>query len=579
MRIVLIYSPPWKIPRPGEPAFPPGEGAPAGGTGRLDGDFIQAPCGLLSLAAQALDKGHEATVLNLSNASWQKVEASIRHRPAPIFGLSCVTANRRGVFLTAHLIRKTYPEAVIVAGGPHVTALPLETLQWCSAIDAVVLGEGEETFMEVVRLLAAGRPPRGIAGTAWRENGHPDIGPKRAPIEDLDRIIPPNRYFPMRKILTSRGCPGRCSFCCSGLMWGRRVRFHSVGYVLDTIERAVRVHRQRILSFKDDTFTSNRQRVLSICEEIRNRSLDFVWSCETRADCLDEEVLRSMRRAGCQRISMGVESGVDAILANIKKRISPAAVAEATKSAQKFGIRVRWYMMAGNRGETRETFQRSLDFIRTCRPNQFIFTQLHLYPGTDEFDIFCRSGAVTPEIYFERDFADLTCFAGSREDADAVYAALAGMEGIQDLWEPGIEDCRKILRETDGLPAARMDLASALIQAGRLEEAAGEIQRSRRGGYCLPGRVYNCLACIAAGRGHLDAAEAYLDKAMACHPHQVVIDNMVRLSADPASQSAEGGQPPSVHLDPRIRFETTFLRQSPEFPDPDTVLDTMLEEG
>jgi radical SAM superfamily enzyme YgiQ (UPF0313 family) len=543
----------------------------------LDGDFIQAPCGLLSLAAQALNEGHEATVLNLSNACWEKVEASIRHRPAPLFGLSCVTANRRGVFLTAQLIREIYPEAFIVVGGPHVTALPLETLRRCSALDAVVMREGEVTFMEIVRSAAAGGPLCGIAGTAWRENGHPVIGPQRAPVEDLDRIVPPNRYFPMRKILTSRGCPGRCTFCCSSLMWGGRVRFHSVGYVLDTIERAVRVHRQHILSFKDDTFTSNRQRVLSICEEIRSRKLDFVWSCETRADCLDEEVLRSMRRAGCQRISIGVESGVDSILSNIKKRISPPLVADATKNAQKFGIRVRWYMMVGNRGETRETFQQSLDFIRAARPNQFVFTQLHLYPGTEEFDIFCRSGVVTPEIYFNRDFADLTCFAGNREDADAVYAVLAGMEGIQDLWEPGIDKCRKILEETGGLPAARMDLASALIQAGRLAEAAREIRRARQDGYCLPGRAYNCLACIAAGRGRIDAAGAYLDKAMACHPHQVVIDNMIRLSAK--AEATDAGQPPPVRLDPRIRFETTFLRQSPEFPDPDPVLDPLPEAG
>jgi radical SAM superfamily enzyme YgiQ (UPF0313 family) len=572
----LIYPPPWKIPCPGEPAFPRAESAPAGIGGRLDADFIQAPCGLLSLAAQALDEGHEATVLNLSNASWQKVETSIRRRPAPLFGLSCVTANRRGVFLTAGLIRKTHPEATIVVGGPHVTALPRETLLWCGALDAVVLGEGEATFMEIVRVLAAGKPLRGIAGTAWKENGHPVIGPPRAPVEDLDRIIAPNRYFPMRKILTSRGCPGRCTFCCSSLMWGQRVRFHSVGYVLDTIERAVRVYRQQILSFKDDTFTSNRQRVLSICREIRNRKLDFIWSCDTRADCLDEEVLGSMRRAGCQRISIGVESCADSILSNIKKRISPTMVADATKSAQKFGIRVRWFMMAGNRGETRETFQQSLDFIRAGRPNQFVFTQLHLYPGTEEFDIFCRSGVVDPEIYFNRDFADLTCFAGKREDAEAIYAVLGGMQGIQDLWEPGVEDCRQILEATGGLPAARMDLASALIQADCFEEADQEIRRSRQDGYCLPGRVYNCLACIAAGRGHLDAAEAYLDKAMSCHPHQVVIDNMIRLSAK--AEGVSGEQQP-VQLDPRIRFETTFLRQSPEFPDPDPVLDTALEYG
>jgi radical SAM superfamily enzyme YgiQ (UPF0313 family) len=542
----------------------------------MDTDFIQAPSGLLSLAAQALNEGHDVTVLNLSNACWQKVETSIRRRPAALFGLSCVTPNRRGVFMTARFIRRTFPAASVIVGGPHVTALPVETLDRCSAVDAVVIGEGEDTFMEIVEALRAEKPLRAIAGTAWRENGRPVIGPARAPIEDLDRIVPPIRYFPMRKLLTSRGCPGSCTFCCSSLMWGHLPRFHSVHYVLDMIEEAVRGHRQKIVSFKDDTFTANRRRVISICNAIRKRKLNFVWSCETRADCLDEEVLRAMRLAGCQRISIGVESASDRILENIKKRISPAKVARATRSAQKFGIRVRYYMMVGNRGETRETFQQSLDFLRTARPNQFVFTQLHLYPGTEEFDIFRRSGVVSSDIYFDRDFASLTCFAGKQADADSIYSVLRGMEGIQQQWEPGVEDCRQMLTETGDLPAARMDLASALILEGDLREAEHEVQAARQDGYCLPGRVYNNLACIAAGRCNLRAAGAYLEKAMACHPHQVVVDNMIRLSAE---TEENGGPHAPVRLDPRIPFETTFLRQSPEFPDPDPVLDTTLERS
>jgi tetratricopeptide (TPR) repeat protein len=431
--------------------------------------------------------------------------------------------------------------------------------------------------MQIVHALSAGKPIGKIAGAAWRKNGRPVVGPNRAPIDSLDDIEPAIRHFPMRKILTSRGCPGRCTFCCSSLMWGSRVRFHSVNYVLEMIERAVGVHRQQIISFKDDTFTANRRRVLAICNEIRARKLHFVWSCETRADCLDEEMLRAMRRAGCQRISIGVESAAAPILENIKKRTRPAVVAHATRCAQKFGIRVRYYLMVGNRGETRETFQQTLDFIRTARPNQFVFTQLHLYPGTEEFEIFRQSGLVQPEIFFDRDFAHLTCFAGKKEDADTVYGILRDLEGIQESWEPTVEDYRQALRETQDLPAARMDLASALIRAGRLKEAEQELKSVRRGGYCLPGRVYNALACIAAGRGNLEAAQAYLDKAMACHPHQVVIDNILRLS----KETEIGSTPPRqrVLLDPGIRFETTFLRQSPEFPDPDPVLDTAVECG
>ncbi len=575
MRIVLIYPPPWKISRPGEPPFPSGHGPPAAGT-LLGADFLQIPCGLLSIAAQALDAGHEVAVLNLSNACWQKVVSCIRRRPADLFGISCVTANRRGALMTAELIETLHPEATVVAGGPHVTALARETLEHCRSIDAVALAEGEATFMQIAERLSARLPIAGTPGTAWQEDGRVCYGPPRPPIEDLDRLASPLRYFPLRKILTSRGCPGRCTFCSSALMWGRRVRFHSVDYVLEEIERAVKGYGQQILSFKDDTFTADRKRVLAICREIRARHLDFVWSCETRADHLDEEILRAMRRAGCQRISLGVESACQQILDNIGKRISPATVARATSAARKFGIRVRYYMMVGNRGETWDTFNQSLAFIRAAGPDQFVFTQLHLYPGTEEFRIFCDSGVVSPEIFFARDFSHLTCFAGKSGDADRIFDEVKRLEGSQELREPTVEDCRKALKETGGLPAARLDLCSALIQEGRFSEAETELACARRDGFCLPGRVYNCLACLAAARGNTEAAFAYLDKAMACHPHQVVIDNLLRLSAATESRTKGGGRR-LIRLDPRIRFETTFLRQTPEFPDPDPVLDTSFQ--
>ena len=112
MRIVLIFPPPWKISRPGDPRFPAGEGEPvACDQASLDGDFIQAPSGLLYIAAQAMGEGHSVEVLNLANACWQKLKTSVQRRPADLYGLSCLTANRRSVFMTAEFIRKHHPKA------------------------------------------------------------------------------------------------------------------------------------------------------------------------------------------------------------------------------------------------------------------------------------------------------------------------------------------------------------------------------------------------------------------------------------------------------------------------------------
>jgi len=574
MRIVLIYPPPWKISRPGEAPYPPGDGAPAGGDPArlLDGDFLQAPYGMLSIAAQARSAGHSVTTLNLANACWAKVAQCLRNRQADLFGLSCVTANRRGAAMTARLIREIRPRAHIIVGGPHVTALPTETLAHWDAVDTVALGEGERVFSDVIDDLAAGGPATGIPGTAWRKAGAIAVSRRRPLIADLDTLTPPQAFFPVRTILTSRGCPGRCTFCGSGLMWGRRLRFHSVDYVMDVLERTVNHHRQPIVAIKDDTFTADRERVMAICEAIHRRGLRFVWSCETRADCVDPEMLMAMRRAGCSRLSIGVESASREILKRIRKDIDPDTVLAATEMARNVGIQVRYYMMVGNRGETFETFSQSIDFIRRARPHQYLFTQLHLYPGTPEYAVFRRHGAVSPETYFEKDFMHLTCYAGRPEDAPRILAALRPHEGVRDCWTAGVGDCARVLKSAGDLPAAHMDLCHACLRAGRIAEAEGHLKQAAAGGYCLSGLIHNARACIAAARQDPDAVARWLDSALACYPHQAVVDNVLRFSAWQDAGGAASGKP--IDLAPAAGFETVLVREHPEFPEPDPVVDT-----
>ena len=226
MRIALIYPPPWKIEKPGAPPLPAGEGPPKGADDKklLDNDFLQAPYGMLSIAAQAIAAGHAVTTLNLSNACWEKVTRCVERLEADVFGLSCVTANRRGAAMTADWIRRVHPGVHITFGGAHATALPREILAYHPSVDTVVIGEGEATFMDLLGHLAAERPVAGIPGTAWRCNGKVVVEPRRPPIENLDALVPPQAYFSMHKVVTSRGCPGNCTFCASNLIWGRSVR-------------------------------------------------------------------------------------------------------------------------------------------------------------------------------------------------------------------------------------------------------------------------------------------------------------------------------------------------------------------
>jgi anaerobic magnesium-protoporphyrin IX monomethyl ester cyclase len=562
MRVVLLYPPPWKISRPGRSPYPPGEGPPAGWDpdAALSADLAQAPYGLLSLAAQAIRAGFRVTILNVADFPWPAVELLLDHLDAEVFGLSCLTANRRGVAMTARAIRRRHPRAHIVVGGPHVTALPVEMLRHVPEIDTAVVGEGEKTFLELLDRLARGGGAAGIAGTVARRNGEIVRGAPREAVTDLDALASPADYFHLRTLLTSRGCPMHCTFCSSRLMWGRRLRLHSVGYVLDTLEKTVAGYGQKIVAIKDDTFTADRQRVLAICEGIAARGLKFIWSCDTRADCLDDELLYHMRVAGCARISLGVESAAPAILKNIRKRIGPETVMAATRMAQTYGLQVRYYMMVGNRGETWETFQQSLKFIEATRPNQFVFSQLHLYPGTEEFAIFENNGLASAEVFFERDFLSLTAFAGAPRDEARIRSVLQHLGGVRSHRHYDVTECRCAAAVLPDLPALHMDLCRAYLREGRPDEA--ERHLSRAAGYALPGLVLNGRACVAAARNDLAAASQYLKRALGYYPHPAALENKQRL----ADWSSAGGRPTA--LDPGEAFETGCIYRQPEYPDP-----------
>ncbi len=196
--------------------------------------------------------------------------------------------------------------------------------------------------------------------------------------------------------MTSRGCPWQCTFCGAETSWGRGFRAHSIDYVLDALESALGKLPVKMIQIKDDTFTTNKKRVIDLCRGMRERGLSFAWSCDTRVDVLNEELLREMRLAGCERLSLGVESGSQRILDAIEKKITVDDIVEATQMAKKYGVQVRFYMMLGNRGDTAETFQETLDFLERAQPHQYIFSCLSIYPGTHRFSRRRRGGLAEP---------------------------------------------------------------------------------------------------------------------------------------------------------------------------------------
>ncbi|HEY2510812.1 MAG TPA: radical SAM protein [Polyangiaceae bacterium] len=568
MRVALLYPPPWKIAAPGEP--PPAEGGPPAEyrPGDLDADFHQTPYGLFSLGAQALRAGHSVKVINLSAFAWSRVEEVLAALDADVYGMSCWTANRRGVGLVARRLRQLRPHARILVGGPHATPLAREMLEHHPAIDLVCQGESDATFLEILERIGAQAPLTGIAGTVYRGASGIEVGPKRASIHDLDTLASPHDYFDTHIVMTSRGCPWQCTFCGADTTWGRGFRGHSVGYTLDAMERVLSRLPVKMIQIKDDTFTTNKKRVLELCRGIHDRKLSFFWSCDTRVDLLSEELLREMRLAGCQRLSLGVESGSQRILDAIDKKITVDEILESTELAKRYGIRVRYYMMLGNRGETRETFAETQAFLRRARPHEFIFSCLSVYPGTRDFHDAEAAGWLDRQVYFTGDFQELkTPFDASEEDTAIMNEWFSGHSGLQRVHEPSVGDCERTLSLLGDYHAAHMDVAVAYYEVGRLAEAETHARRAMELGYPAPGLALNHLACIAKARGDLDGMMDRFSEAAKRDPqHYVLIQNVQAARA----WFKQGGPGKNLPLSLSVRHEFQLLERTaqPTLPGP-----------
>jgi radical SAM superfamily enzyme YgiQ (UPF0313 family) len=569
MRVVLLYPPPWKISEPGQPEYQDGDGPPPDySPGDLDPDFHQIPYGLLSLGAQALRAGHQVKVLNLSAFSWSRVEEVVQALPADVYGMSCWTANRRGVDLVSRCIRSFHPGAHIVVGGPHATPLAREVLAHYTAIDSVAVGESEDTFLELIERLQAGASTAGLAGTWYRDGGQIKEGPARPSIHDLDRLASPHEYFATHILMTSRGCPWQCTFCGAEATWGRGFRGRSVPRVLDDLEHALARAPVKMVQIKDDTFTANKRRALEICKGIRERGLDFAWSCDTRVDVLSDELLRAMRLAGCQRLSLGVESGSQTVLDNINKKITVEQILRSTALAKSYGIQVRYFMMLGNRGETIDTFQETLRFLELARPHQYIFSCLSIYPGTLDFADAEASQGLDRAVYFQQAFQELkTPFDADEACTLAMSQWFAQNKGLQDCYVESVADAAAILERVGEYHGAHLDLAGAYYRAGQFADAERHARRALELGYPAPGLIYNYLACIAAARSDIAGMQAHFLAAAKADPqHQILISNVEQARRWFRAHGPELGLP--LELNARHDFQLFERNLQPTLPGP-----------
>jgi anaerobic magnesium-protoporphyrin IX monomethyl ester cyclase len=532
-RVLLVYAP--ALESPSEAAAP----------GR-DPDRLFVPYGLLTTAAELRAHGFDAEVLNLSTLTVGEAAAVVRERPAELVGLSCFTFHRHAAAALGAEIKRCLPECHLTAGGPHVSALPREWLAHYPAFDSVVVGEGETTAVELAEHVRDGRPIDELPGTASRSGDSVAMAPCRPPIADLDAVARPWDHFDYGFLVTSRGCPGRCTFCSSPKLWGRKARFRSAGSVLEELEELVVRRGHRFLNVKDDTFTASKRRAAEICRGIAERGLVFRWACDTRADLVDAELLAAMRRAGCVRLNLGVESASAEVLRQFRKGIDPARVREVTRDARDLGLDVRYYLIVGGRGETPETIRETLRFVEESRPTHCLFHGLSVHPGTEDFEIAREQGLLGAEDYFDPDKLRGDFFPlceRSAEMEQALAAVARGLLGSEQVQAPyTTADRERILARHPGVLVSYTDLAVAYAHEWRLDEAERVLRRAgERFGAETP-EILHALACVAFARRDFAAAEACFRRALSAAPNDasLVRDWQIARASAPAGFDRQG---------------------------------------
>lgn len=355
------------------------------------------PLGILYLAA-SLEKhtNHEIHVLDsqVEEMTYEELEQAIAGIKPDVVGITAMTFTLIDVIKTLKIVRKLFPEVKIILGGPHAHIYPKETAS-LPEVDYVVLGEGEETIVQLLNNIHDEERLKGVPGLVFRDKtGHINHTALIDYIQDLDKIPFPARHLtpvhkyssllakrsPVTTMFTSRGCPYKCYFCDRPHM-GKKFRYRSARNVVDEMQ-ACREMGIKEMFIYDDTFTLNRKRVLDICNEIIDRNLDIVWDIRARVDTVDREMLARLKDAHCERIHYGVEAGTEKVINALGKGITLKQVRDAFRLTKEVGISTLAYFMIGSPTETREDILETIRLAKELNPDYVNITITTPYPAT-----------------------------------------------------------------------------------------------------------------------------------------------------------------------------------------------------
>ena len=377
----------------------PPEKSPWGMAGKLP------PLGLAYVAAALEKSGFSVQIYDnyLLERQIDEVKAEIRRRQPQIVGITCSSLTYARCIETAKAAKEACPSCKVVVGGPHPSYMP-ETMLRHQDIDYVVLGEGEQAMVNLARSILNGEQDQDICkipGVACRINGEivktpvefinnldtiPFPARHMLPMKMYDRVLPYVDVKPVDTMSVLRGCPYQCAYCETRELWGTTCRAFSPQRIIDEIKHMKENLGTKGIYFIGDNFTINKKRTSELCHLIKENKLDIKWTCETRADLVNKELLVDMKSTGCQTMFFGVESGSPRIQQKLNKNIDLHEVKRTFELCKQVGIRTATSFMLGIPGETVEDMQDTFKFAKALNADICMFNIYSACPGSKLYD-------------------------------------------------------------------------------------------------------------------------------------------------------------------------------------------------
>lgn len=391
------------------------------------------PLGLAYIASVLENAGHIVKIFDQTldrNKSHEEKTNEIVDFSPEIVGISAMSHNY-SIALKVAIYVKTMTGASIVFGGPHPTIMPEDVLR-NEFIDFVIMGEGEEVFLKLCQNYVT-KDFRGVDGLCYKENDKIIIQPKNHFIENLDTMPLPARHLldldkyrlvddfgnKMVTIISSRGCPYRCTYCFKGL-FGTVYRQRSSNNIIEEIKHCIDRYGYKSFYFIDDLFTLNSERVKELTNEIINLGVDIRWQCLARVNNATLGMFQQMKNAGCYKVHFGIESGNQDVLNKIRKGITLDQIRNAVKYCEKAKIRTKGYFMLGMPGDTKERMQDTIDFAKELKLNDLMFSITTPFPGTELWKLIDKNNIMSfsDAFYYSCDSDEVKIFHNMSDATD-----------------------------------------------------------------------------------------------------------------------------------------------------------------